>query len=172
MSEATEIIKISLPAIVVATSCVIIIIRFLKNDTLKMTSALNQENQKIIITLRLQAYERIILFLERIHLRNLIMRFNVQVESALQLQHEMNTSIRQEFDHNITQQLYISNEAWNLVKSVKESVLTGINTTASGLAPEATATELASHLLLSEAGNPSQVNIAILFIKKEVQELF
>jgi len=137
-----------------------------------LAATLKQENTKTAIGLKLQAYERIILFLERIHPRNSILRFNLQDANALQLQKELIGAIRQEFDHNITQQLYVSNETWNLVKSAKESVLAGINKTASGMTAEATATELAARLLETEAGNPSQVNMAILFIKKEAQELF
>jgi hypothetical protein len=168
----TEIIKITLPAIIVAASCLFLIVNFLKNEQKKLVATQKQENTKTAIGLKLQAYERIILFLERIHPRNSLLRFNLQDANALQLQKELIGAIRQEFDHNITQQLYVSNEAWSLVKSAKESVLMEINKTASGLATDATATELAARLLETEAGNPPQVNVAILFIKKEAQDLF
>lgn len=172
MSDIVEIIKISLPSIIVASACVFIINHFLKNEQRKIAFTLKLESVKTSLSLKLQAYERIILFLERINPHNSVMRFNLQEVSALQLQKELINAVRQEFEHNITQQLYISNEAWNLVKSAKESVLAEIIKTASRLAPDATATELASHLLESETGNTSQLHVAILFIKKEAQDLF
>lgn len=172
MNTILELLKISLPATIVAASCLFLIVYFLKNEQKKLAATLKQESMKTAIGLKLQAYERIILFLERIHPRNSLLRFNLQDSNALQLQKELIGTIRQEFDHNITQQLYVSNEAWNLVKSAKESVLMGINKSASSLATNATATKLATRLLETEDGNPLQVNAAILFIKKEVQDLF
>jgi len=172
MNNTLEILKISLPGIIVAAASIFIIFHFLKNERKKMTLQLKQETNKTVISMKLQACERIVLFLERITPRNAVLRFDLQDVSAKQLEKELIGSVRQEFDHNITQQLYVSNEAWNLVKAARESVIHEIIKSASGLRTDATAKELGSLLLESEAGNPPQVAAAILLIKKEVHELF
>lgn len=172
MNITLEIFKIGLPAVVVAATCVFTLFYFLKNEREKMSQQIKLESLKSNVALKLQAYERIILFLERITPRSAVLRFNLQNINALQLQKELIGAIRQEFDHNITQQIYVSNEAWNLVKAAKESVIQGIIKTAAECDADSSASEFGQLLLGSEAGNPAQVAAAILFIKKEVQELF
>jgi hypothetical protein len=131
------------------------------------------EEQKIILPLRLQAYERIILFLERIAPNNLIMRLNKPEMTSVQLQAALVKAIREEFEYNLSQQLYISSKAWEMVKNAKEETIKLINI-ASGKIPETTSSgELIRIILdLSLETESLPVNIAIDEIKKEVQKIF
>jgi hypothetical protein len=131
------------------------------------------EGQKIILPLRLQAYERIILFLERISPNNLILRLNKPEMSSVQLQSALVKVIREEFEYNLSQQLYISLKAWELVKNAKEETIKLINV-ASGKIPEtASSGELAKIIFdLSLETEILPVNVAIDEIKIEIQKIF
>lgn len=99
------------------------------------------------LPLRLQAYERLVLLADRIALPHLISRMGVQDISAREMQMLMGQTIRQEFDHNVTQQIYVSNEAWEAIRNLKEQNLLIINQVASFLPETATATQLNKSLL-------------------------
>ena len=130
------------------------------------------EEQKIILPLRLQAYERIILFLERISPNNLIMRLNKPEMTSIQLQALLVKTVREEFEYNLSQQIYISSTAWELVKNAKEETIKLVNVASGKLQESASAGELAKTIFdLAVGKDKLPVNIAIDDIKKEVQKL-
>lgn len=104
--------------------------------------------------LQLQAYERLILFTERIALPNLISRLKQDGFSAREMQSLLTETIRQEFEHNVTQQIYVSPEAWDAVRNLKEQNIFIVNQVSSFLPPQATALDLSKHLLEMIAQNP------------------
>ncbi len=106
------------------------------------------------LPLRLQAYERLVLLTDRIALPNLISRIGVQDLSAREMQHLLTQSIKQEFDHNVTQQIYVSNEAWEAVRNLKEQNLLIINQVASFLPETASGSQLSKSLLDLLIENP------------------
>ena len=131
------------------------------------------EGQKIILTLRLQAYERIILFLERTSPNNLIMRLNKPEMSSLQLQSALVKVIREEFEYNLSQQLYISFKAWELVKNAKEETIKLINVASGKIPDTASSGELVKIIFdLALEKEKLPVNVAIDEIKKELQLIF
>ena len=104
--------------------------------------------------LQLAAYERLILLSERIALPSLINRLNSQGLSSKEMQGLLTETIRQEFDHNLTQQIYVSSEAWDAVKNLKEQNIFIVNQVASFLPANATATDLNKNLLEMIIQNP------------------
>jgi hypothetical protein len=104
--------------------------------------------------IQLQAYERLILLIDRIALPNLIQRVAQPELSAREMQSMLIHTIRQEFEHNITQQIYVSAEAWDAVRNYKEQNLLIINQIGSFLPPEATGFDLNKHLLDLLVQNP------------------
>ena len=98
-------------------------------------------------TLRLQAYERLTLLVDRIALPNLISRVNRSGVSARDMQMLLTRGIREEFDYNISQQIYVTVDAWNAVKNLKEQNMLAINQLASALPPHATGLDLNKLLL-------------------------
>lgn len=92
--------------------------------------------------LQLQAYERLILLTDRIALPNLVNRLNEPNLTAKEMQLLLNQNIRQEFDYNITQQIYVSAEAWNALKNLKEQNLLIINQMANVLPADASGYQL------------------------------
>lgn len=97
--------------------------------------------------LQLQAYERLTVLVDRIALPNLITRVNVSGISASDMQSLLTRNVREEFDYNISQQIYISPEAWKAVKNLKEQNLLVINQFANALPINATGLDLNKLLL-------------------------
>ena len=104
--------------------------------------------------LQLQAYERLILLTDRIAIPSLVSRVNQPELSAREMQSLLTQSIRLEFEHNITQQIYVSTEAWDAVRNFKEQNLLIINQISSFLPPEASGLDLNKALLDLLMQNP------------------
>jgi hypothetical protein len=104
--------------------------------------------------LKLQAYERLILLADRISLPNLISRTNQPGLDSREMQSLLVQTIRQEFDHNITQQIYVSPEAWDAIRNLKEQNLLIINQVASFLPATASGQDLNKSLLEMVMQNP------------------
>lgn len=98
-------------------------------------------------SLRLQAYERLTLLVDRIALPNLISRVNQSGISARDMQLLLTRSIKEEYDYNITQQIYVTADAWNAVKNLKEQNMLVVNQLASALPANATGLDLNKLLL-------------------------
>jgi hypothetical protein len=105
--------------------------------------------------LQLQAYERLILLTDRIALPNLIQRVHQPGLSAREMQSLLTLSIRQEFEHNITQQIYVSAEAWDALRNYKDQNMLIVNQVGSFLPEEATGNDLNRQLLDLLMQNPT-----------------
>jgi len=169
-----EILKYILPSLVVMGTSYYLIKQFLENDNRKKLLELklnNQANsQKFIIPVRLQAYERIILFLERITPENLILRVNQPGMNVVGLQTLLIKTIRDEYEHNLSQQLYITSKRWEMVKGIKNELVKLINDASIQLEPNADSTELARQIFILSEQLP--LNKVIENLKNEIQEYF
>ena len=108
---------------------------------------INKAVQKPSTAMQLQAYERLILLADRISLPNIISRLNQSGLSVKEMQSLLTQSIRQEFDHNITQQIYVSAEAWQAIQNLKDQNLLIVNQVASFIPADATGTDLNKSIL-------------------------
>jgi hypothetical protein len=172
-SELLEILKYTLPAIIVLLATYIVLRSLLKGEEQRRKHEYVLQNRKIITPMRLQAYERVTLFLERISFDSMLKRFVHREQTVSQLQQKLLASIRQEFEHNFSQQIYLSHESWQIVITAKENIVKIINTTALELSPKEPAIMLSKTLLektLDMGKTPSAQ--AIEFIKHEASELF
>lgn len=113
-----------------------------------------QDNAAHGFKLQLQAYERLILLTERIALPNLISRNNQPGLSVRDMQFLLINAIKQEYEHNVTQQIYVSAEAWEALRNYKDQNIHIINQVASFLPPEASGTDLNKHILEMLLQNP------------------
>jgi hypothetical protein len=131
------------------------------------------EEQRIILPIRLQACERLVLFLDRIAVNNLIMRINRPEMNAIQFQAALVGAIREEFEYNLSQQLYISSKAWGLVMNAKEDTIRLINTASMKVHENAPSSEMVRMLLeLVLAEEKSAVDIALEEVKREIRKSF
>jgi hypothetical protein len=167
-----EVLKYFLPAVVLYFIVKLIVQAYLKNEELKRSAAASPQVSQITLPLRLQAYERLILLLERITPGQLLYRTIQPGITAINLQMMLLQVIREEFEHNVAQQIYVSTEGWELLKKAKEEIILAINTKASELNPDATGHDLATNILQSWGqleANP--VQSAIDQLKSEVEAI-
>ncbi|MEZ5069647.1 MAG: hypothetical protein R2751_01435 [Bacteroidales bacterium] len=173
MDTLLEIIKFTLPSLVVFLTVWILMRTWSRNEDKRRKLEFNKHLSDEILPVQMQAYERIILLLERISPDSLILRISRPDFSALQLQKELLMAIKQEFDHNLAQQMYVSSEAWDKVKHAKNQIIGLINSCMQELKPDAKGTILGKLLIerIAELQTPPS-QTAIDFLKKEVRELF
>ena len=173
MEYLGDFIKILLPAGVVLYAMVITVKSFLNNDFEKKLVDIKVKSTATILPIRLQAYERVCLLLERISPANIIVRLNVTEMNASQLHQLLNAEIRNEFNHNLSQQMYISDQAWIAIKNAAEETISLINAAASETAPDARGIELARRIIEKNIASQAQtIDLALLFIKNEIREIF
>jgi len=161
-------LQYTLPSIVGLGAAVLIIKAFIDKEFRERRNEYVLKNQKIVTPIRLQAYERIIMFLERIGPGNLITRVQEGGMSAKQLQMQLLQQIRAEFEHNISQQIYITDESWEIVKNSKENLIKLINVASKNMNEGSTAFDLTRAILdvYLKVENPP-IEIAIKKIKEE-----
>jgi hypothetical protein len=120
---------------------------FSKNDNEKNTAQGNANNDTTSVKVQLQAYERLLILTDRIALPNLISRVNQAGLTAKEMQSLLTQNIKDEFNYNITQQIYVSADAWSAVKNLKEQNMLIINQLANTLPPNASGLDLNKLLL-------------------------
>ncbi|MBO9634602.1 MAG: hypothetical protein J7578_15925 [Chitinophagaceae bacterium] len=120
----------------------------------KAGKAENDKQAANLQGLQLGAYERLILLTDRIALPNLINRVNQPGLSAREMQSLLTMNIKQEFEHNVTQQIYVSAESWDAVRNLKDQNILIINQVASFMPAEATGQDLNHALLEMLVQNP------------------
>jgi len=151
---------------------------YLIKDDIKTYFRLKFSDQKRekdgpLLSLRLQAHERLIVFVERINPSNLFIRLHHQGISLPELQAAVLNEIRSEYQHNITQQLYVSSSTWDVVKSLKEDTIAMVNNGVKNLPQDATGVDLSRKVLQHMAGienNPYDLTLDL--IKKDIHQLF
>jgi hypothetical protein len=124
-----DILKITIPALIVALTSYFLIKQLTLTSSDKSSLEIKAKTQKEVLLLRLQAYERLILLMERITPDNLVMRIDTTGLNVNDFHLELLSIIRAEFDHNISQQLYVSDLVWQETSNAKEEVTKLINFT-------------------------------------------
>ncbi|MBR5254890.1 MAG: hypothetical protein IKV46_07645 [Bacteroidales bacterium] len=144
-----------------------------KKTILEIQKIQESEVRKVVTPIQLQAYERLVLFLERMTPNNLVLRCYQAGMTTQLLKDVMIQNIRDEFEHNLSQQLYISEQAWVYIKNAKEDMINTINSIQPKSSEEQlTPTAFAGILFELLAGKESQIELAQDFLKKEIQQKF
>ena len=173
MELVIELLKILIPPLLVFISGYYVIRKMLEQEREKMKLQIRKEKAKDFTPIQLQAFERLILFLERISPNNMILRTHKTGMSARYLHLELIKTIRTEYEHNLVQQLYISHPAWQMVTGAKEEMLKLVNVATAGLQKDATANDLSKIIVekTSEVKN-LPTTVAISYLKKEMRRMF
>jgi len=172
MGLLLEIAGYTLPVLVVMTGIYFFLRLFFNREDLKRKAEQKDLLKKETLMLRLQAYERLILLLERMTPSNLIMRLNKSDISAREFHLQLLANIRAEFDHNLAQQLYISNKAWQNIIQAKEEIIKLINFSKENTSDTDSAIKLSKTILsVADQGNIVILN-AVNFLKEEAKQLF
>ncbi|WP_370089841.1 hypothetical protein [Ekhidna sp.] len=173
MEMVYDLLKITIPAGLVLYLAYLLVRSFLQKQLDEIAFSVRQKNQEIVVPIRLQAYERIVLLLERITPSNLISRLSSSDYTAEEFQQILIHEIRNEFNHNLSQQVYMSDSAWTYVTTAVEQTISIINSSTNALDDKAKGFDLARAIIENSAGEemdtPKQ---AIRYIKEEIQDVF
>ena len=173
MEALVEFGKIILPAGAVLYAMYLTVRMFIRKEYDKRLIDIKLKNTEIVLPIRLQAYERICLFLERVMPKNLIVRLNSSDLSAAEFHQILLNEIREEYSHNLSQQVYMTEESWNLVKNAMEEIVMLINESAGDLDSEAKSIDLARRIFDKVYEKPQlNADVALTFIKEEIQRTF
>ena len=173
MEPLTDFLQILVPACLVLYAVYLIVRSFLQKEYERRLIDIKIKNNEVVLPVRLQAYERVCLLLERIAPNNLLVRLNDPAYHAKEFQQVLLKEIREELNHNLSQQVYMSDEAWVRMKMAIEEVIALINQGSEGMSEENSALELAKkifELMISQSRDP--INEALKFIKDEVRQVF
>ncbi|MBK7311126.1 MAG: hypothetical protein IPI93_10100 [Sphingobacteriaceae bacterium] len=173
MEAFLEILKIVLPAAMVFVATYIILRSMLENDQKKREYEIRKKNNDAVLPLKIQAFERLVIYLERINPNTLVVRVNKNGMNAHQLQLELIRTIKSEYEHNLSQQIYVSYGSWELIKNAKEELIKLINISATKVHHEAPSNELAMMILNIAAGLEKKLpnDVALEYIKKEASSI-
>jgi len=142
-----------------------------KNEDGRRRFLLHKDIQVTTLPIRLQAYERMALFLERISPNKLIVRVNPNSSDKADYESLLIASIEQEFDHNLSQQIYVTDDCWSIITAAKNATIQLIRK-ASLLEKTDTATRLREVVLTEMMEKRAPSDAALSYIKKEVSDMW
>src|SRR5260221_6361155 len=168
----TDVLLYFIPAVLVVGAMFLVIKKFLDRDRQLKIMEIKRIMQKEALPLKLQAIERMVLFMERISPDNLLPRTHRTGITSGQLHSDLLATIRSEYEHNITQQVYLTDQAWNAIKNSKEELIKIINLALEETGSQAAALHLSSKIfdiMIKNDHFPHQT--AIEQLKKEARML-
>ena len=171
MDDILNILIAVAPALVVGVIAYYFFESFMKNEEGRRRFLLHKDSQKDVLPVRLQAYERLTLFLERVNPVNLLIRVKPVTEDKKAYVDLLVATIEQEFEHNLSQQIYMSSECWGAIKSAKNTLIQQLRK-ASAKSEITNAQQLREHLIQNPDGQENPTRVALEYLKTEVQELF
>lgn len=169
-SQILDLLYALLPAIIVGLISFYFFNSYSKNEENRRRFLLLREKQKTSLPIRLQAYERLALLLERISPGKILFRVQAISEDADSYASLLIANIEQEFEHNLAQQIYVSNECWDYIKTAKNATIALIRKAAAKEEIK-TADELREIILRSLMDKQPPTDAALSYIKKEVKNL-
>ena len=159
-----------LPAVVTGAVAFYFFRLHTKNEEGRRRYLLHKESQKNAMPIRLQAYERLALFLERISIPSLVVRVVPKSADKADYENLLIKNIENEFEHNLAQQIYMSDECWNIIKAAKNATIQAIRR--AGMSESDTADKLREDVLNATMDKQSPSATALAFVKKEINDLW
>lgn len=173
MDAFIEFVKILVPASVVLYAAYLMVRTFVQKEIELKKLEVRGRSIETILPNRLQAYERMTLFLERIAPQNLLVRLNTSNMAAREFHQLLLNEIRNEYNHNVSQQVYMSEDVWSLIKSAKEDLIVTINDSASQMTLDSTSLDLSKKIFEKTiAKDADPITHALSELKKEIQRTF
>ena len=169
METLLEILKYTLPGLLVAATAYYLLKTLLESQNRGTQLAQRNEALKITLPLRLQAYERLTLLCDRAALPNVLLRVRMPGMTMAELRGALLLAINQEFSHNTSQQLYVSDTLWQIITLAKDETLAAVSRAADGLEANDDADEFLRQLLqaVDQQGPATPLQRAIIAIRTE-----
>ncbi|WP_298475807.1 hypothetical protein [uncultured Maribacter sp.] len=159
-----------LPAIVTGAVAFYFFRLHTRNEEGRRRFLLHKDSQTNTLPIRLQAYERMALFLERIAIPSLVVRIAPKSANKNDYENLLIKSIENEFEHNLSQQIYMTDECWNIIKAAKSATIQMIRKAA--LSETDSADKLREDILTETMEKASPSGTALAYVKKEIGELW
>ncbi len=171
MDFLLELLKFTIPGLIVFLTTYFVLKQVLESQYKRKELELRRAEKKSFTPNKINAYERLTLFLERIHLADMVLRVHQKGMNGRNFQQELIKTVRTEYQHNLTQQLYVSNTSWHLIKTAKEETIKMINVASAKMPKEATGVDL-SNMIFKLLSNIEQnpVDLAKDYLKKELRK--
>ncbi|MEY4603553.1 MAG: hypothetical protein RIT43_845 [Bacteroidota bacterium] len=173
MDVLLQIALILIPSGAVLLTTIYFLRREASKEVMNMKAELKKQRQEYFLPSRVEAYQRAVLLMERIHPNSLVMRLHNPGLPAKALQAEFLKAIREEYDHNVAQQLFVSPKGWQMVKNSKEETIKIINIAGNQMLATSTGMDLSAKIfeIVAEVGQlPTEITVE--YLKTELQELF
>lgn len=170
MNFLLEIAKITIPGILVLLAAYYVLRDLLRNAERTRFYEMKKESAKALTPVKLTAYERLALFLERMKPESLLIRTQLSNMTVHELHIALLNTIREEFEHNVTQQIYVGNDVWLLTRNAKDSLIQLINSIASDMPDDLPALEL-SKMVIERYNSVEEtpIDLALSALKSEVK---
>lgn len=173
MDAVIEFIKILVPASIVLYGAYLLVRMFIQKEINLKKLEVRSKSIETLLPNRLQAYERMALFLERISPQNLLVRLSTTGMTSKEFHQLLLSEIRNEYNHNVAQQVYMSEEVWNLIKNAKEDLILSINDAAGEMSMESTSLDLSRKIFEKSINKQvDPIAHALTELKKEIQQTF
>ncbi len=168
-----ELLKYTIPALLVLLAAYFLLHRFFKNEAERRALELKKTNLQLVTPARMRAYERLALLLERINPNNMLINKIEESTTCMDFQASVLSDIRREFDHNISQQIYVSEGLWEDIEDARENLIQLINAASTQCKADEPATKLAS-IIIEVYNTPEDTALesAMRMLKSEVKQLF
>lgn len=170
LDKLLELLMYAIPSLITGAVAYYMFDRHFKDQQNTRKWLVLRENQKQALPLRLQAYERLALLLERINPSKLLIRVAPIGDNKMDYQNLLIRHIEQEYEHNLTQQIYISDDAWVMILTAKNTIIQNIRKVALDESI-ANADELREKILSNLFDNESASTVALAYLKSEVSEV-
>lgn len=157
-----------LPALVTGVVAYYMFNGFIKQQNAEKKLELLAEKKKDSLPIKLQAYERLLLFCERINPVKILVRVQPLSSNTSEYLQLLISNIEQEFEHNLVQQIYISNDSWTAILATKNAVINKLKKVAE---TANSANDLRENVLIDYSKTLPPTETAIAFIKNEVKKL-
>ncbi len=173
MDAIVEFIKILVPASIVLYGAYLLVRMFIQKEIDLKKHEIRGRSIETVLPNRLQAYERMALFLERISPQNLLVRLSTAGMTSKEFHQLLLSEIRSEYNHNVAQQVYMSEDVWNLIKNAKEDLILSINDAAGEMNMESTSLDLSRKIFEKSINKQvDPIAHALTELKKEIQQTF
>jgi hypothetical protein len=169
LDQILELLSFTIPAIVTGVVAYYFFLTHTKNEEVKMKLSMVKANRKQALPIRLQAYERMTLFLERMNPSNLLLRVTSVNNDKKAYSLSLINTIEQEFEHNLSQQIYISEKCWSVIVASKNATIHIIKQNSENENVQ-NAQELREAILKTVLNSSSPSTAALSFIKDEVRD--
>ena len=142
-----ELLKYTVPALIVLVATWLVMSKLLKEERQKREYELRRQDRNITNPLRMRGFERLALLLERITPEHMLMNMDFSGMTMQDVQRQLLQTVRLETDHNLSQQIYVSDETWQAIMLAKEETMNFVNAVALQMPEGSTALQYAQTLI-------------------------